>query len=281
MKKLTFILAIIALALSSCNSDEPLDKNTLSRIKGENASQLEGIQGIAAMGASLISPENNWFQDGCDSIGATSYNKAISSTFPYVFAEKLWRNTFCTDEEFENIDILVIQFANCKDVYMPEVLKQTIDDYSSDFDYADTKNPFLKYNHAQNLDYILKFWKQKCYEQKFNRKSKYYNSTEGKPFRIVLVTHWHDARTTYNEAIRKVAEKWNCPVCELDRNIGFTKDIPLENGMQVSVLFAHDTEVIDGITYGWHPQRGVSGRYIQSRMASIFAKTIKNHFTHN
>ena len=83
---------------------------------------------------------------------------------------------------------------------------------------------------------------------------------------------------TFNDSVRRLAERWTGYVrlCEFDKNIGFTKDLPdLESGKQVSVIFAHPgngaTEVIDGVEYGWHPKRGRDSE-IQQRMADIFCK---------
>ena len=46
----------------------------------------------------------------------------------------------------------------------------------------------------------------------------------------------------------------------------------------MSILFCDnglaDTEIIDGITYGWHPTRGKNA-YVQKLMASIFIDSIK------
>ena len=229
---------------------------------------------VMAMGASLMASGNSWFTDGCNQLECGSYNKAVSGTMPEYFAEKLWRGSFCSDVEFENTDILAIQFANTGDVYNANNLIAMTADYYDDFDLSKPDNPFTQYTYAQNLDFILKFWKDKCEQQEFNENSKWFGIAGGKPFKVILITHWHDARVTYNESIRLVAEKWNLPVCEFDKNIGFTKDKPLADGTQVSILYAQDTEVIDNVKYGWHPKQGKSGKEIQSRMANIFVDAL-------
>lgn len=237
------------------------------------------ISGIVAMGASLMSPENVWFANAVNSLGVISYNKAESGVgHPHYFANKLWRGTFCTDEEFENMDIMAIQFANNSGLDSEVGLMTNASDYTADFDIENLDNQFSEYSSAQNLDYILKFWQKRCFEQKDNPQSKWFGTPHGKPFRVIFVTHWHDARPYYNDAIRIVAERWGCAVCEFDKKIGFSKNQPLPDMTQVSVLYAEDTQEIGGVTYGWHPKRGLHSEYIQGKMAFIFADTIKEHF---
>ena len=263
MKFKTIVLCLTALLLISCNNEF---KQTNDYIESHTI--------VMAMGASLMSPENNWFNDGCSMLECGAYNKAIQGTMPVDYAEKLWRNTYCTESEFDKTDILAIQFANAGDVFSCDSLKEISTDYTNEFSHSKTENQFKKYSNAQLLDYILKSWKEKCKRQQYNKNSKWFNVEGGKPFKVILVTHWHDARTTYNESIRKVAKKWNLPVCELDKNIGFTKEKPLADGTQVSIKYARDTEKIDNIIYGWHPLVGKEGSEIQARMANIFAETL-------
>ena len=229
------------------------------------------------MGASLMYNGNNWVEDGCALVQTKSYNKAESGvgTPPY-FANKVWRDIYCTDEEFEDMDILAIQFASSGDVYtLPEGEEtKSIDEYEEGFDLSSETNPFVIYTHAQCLDYILKKWQKRCYDQKDNESSKWYGTQYGKPCRLMFVTHWHDGRVSYNEAIRKVAEKWGGGLCEFDKKIGFSKNQTLPDGRQVSILYAVETQDIDGIAFGWHPLRGTAGKYIQGKMANIFANSL-------
>lgn len=264
MKHKIIALCLISLTLFSCNNETEQINN-----------YPEPRTVVMAMGASLISPENNWFKDGCSILECdTFYNKAIQGSMPADFAEKLWRNTYCTESEFEKTDILVIQFANAGDVFSCYDFKETYSDYTKEFSPTNTENQFRRYSNAQLLDYILKVWKDKCERQQYNKDSKWYNINGGKPFKVILITHWHDARTIYNESIRKVAQKWDIPVCEFDINIGFSRTKPLFDGTQVSILYAKDTEKIDNVVYGWHPLVGEAGSVIQARMANIFAKAL-------
>lgn len=228
---------------------------------------------VIAMGASLMSPDNSWFGDGCLMAKCNSINRAVGGLVPVDFAEKLWKHSFCTLEEFEKVDILAIQLANAGNVYECDSLKDCVSDYTKNFIFNTPTNPFKKYNNAQLLDYILKMWKEMCERQQYNYKSKWFNHPNGKPFKVILVTHWHDARTDYNQSVRLLAKKWNIPVCEFDTKIGFSKDNPLPDGTQVSATYAIDFEKINGVVYGWHPKKD---HEIQDRMAAIFAETLTN-----
>ena len=97
-----------------------------------------------------------------------------------------------------------------------------------------------------------------------------------KPAVILLCTHWHDARVVYNESIRKLSDKWGFPLVKFDEQIGFSKTVEHpETHRQTSTLFADDTECIDGVEYGWHPNRG-KDCYIQNRMAAVFVAQIQS-----
>ena len=122
---------------------------------------------------------------------------------------------------------------------------------------------------------MIKRYISECYELKNNPESKYYGTRSGKPAVIVLCTDWHDARTTYNTAVRKLAEKWGLPLVEFDKQIGFSKNRPHPvTGAQFSLLYAQDEQTIEDTKYGWHPQRG-EDKYIQQRMAAIFSEQMK------
>lgn len=236
-----------------------------------------GISGVIAMGASLMYSGNGWVEKGCSLIDAIPYNKAKSGEMPPYFAKLIYDGNFCTDEEFEMSDVLAIQFSNAGNVYL-EDNSMSVEEYEALLDTS-SSNPFSKLSYAQCLDYILKKWQKRCYEQKDNENSKWYGTKFGKPCSLLFVTHWHDARTSYNESIRRVAEKWGGSVCEFDKKIGFSKGQPLYDGTQMSVAYAVDTEIIGDITFGWHPLRDTNGQYIQKKMANIFANSLKELFS--
>lgn len=247
---LTIFIVIHVLILTSCEKKE-LDSDLV----------------VATMGASLMYDGNGWVEFACTKIGAKCINKAVSATMADDFAYKIWKGTYANADELKNIDILLVQFANCKDVYGDETtFFATPEEYIQNLDTTLETNSFKQYSYAQCVDYILKKWQQIC-------------SQNNKPMHVLLVTHWHDGRTTYNEAVRKLAIRWNTEVVELDKNIGFTKDILDPDGCQPSIKYAKDTEVIDGVTFGWHPLRGKNGVYIQSKMGNILFEKLKQYIS--
>ena len=209
-------------------------------------------------GASFAVPENGWFEIACENLGAIGINKAVSGQAIMNTANDMFNGRFYTFEQLEAADVLVIDHVHNQNVANPEWLKDDYNDYTMPIN-----------NYSIGYDYVIKRYKDDCYKLKDNPLSKYYGTENGKPAKIILCTHWHDSRTTFNPAIRKLAEKWNLPLVEFDTNIGFSKD-KLVDGKQPSLLYAQDTEKIDGVVYGWHPKRG-KGQYIQQKMAQIFA----------
>ena len=149
--------------------------------------------------------------------------------------------------------------------------------------------------YAIGYDYSIKKW----ISLNYNLKSEIgYDSFFGKAAQICLCTYWHDARTIYNEAIRKLAKKWNLLLIKDDENIGFSKDrVHPVTKQQYSILYTNSSkwqklETIDGVIYGFHPDTiSVENLntynstkkmlleylpYIQKRRAAILIKTLKN-----
>ncbi|MFV0417254.1 MAG: DUF5040 domain-containing protein [Dysgonomonas sp.] len=222
---------------------------------------------ILLTGASFASPNNGWFEIGCRNLGAKAINRAIGGEAIANTANKMTNGTLYSKAELEDIDALVIMQVHDKDVASEEGLQVNYEDY---------KTPFDRSNYAAAYDYVIKRYITECYNLKFDKDSKYYNSPNGKPAAIVLCTHWHDARTIFNPAIRKLAEKWGFPVVEFDKYIGFSKDhLHPVTGKQWSILFTdNNTETINGEIFGWHPQSG-QDKYIQQRMGAIFTDLMK------
>jgi len=208
-------------------------------------------------GASFAVPENGWFELSCKAFNAEAINKAISGEAIYNAANRMAINTFCTKDELDRTDALIIMQVHNQNVADPTWLKVNYSDYT-----------MPTTNYAVAYDYMIKKYRDDCYKLKDDPTSKYYGTPNGKPAVIVLCTHWHDSRTIYNPAIRLLAQKWNLPLVEWDTNIGFTKEV-LVNGQQPSIQYAMNNEVIDGITYGWHPLRG-QGQLIQKKISDIF-----------
>lgn len=222
---------------------------------------------ILLTGASFASPQNGWFELGCGLLHAEPLNRAIGGEAIANTANRMMDGTLYTKEELEQIDAFVIMQVHDKDVADKNQLKEN---------YTDYQTPFDKSNYAAAFDYVIKRYLTDCYLLKDDPKSRYYQTKSGKPAVIVLCTSWHDARTTYNASIRKLAAKWGFPLVEFDRWIGFSKDqVHPVTKQQISLIYSNDTQKADTTTYGWHPQRG-EDKYIQRRMAAIFSETMRN-----
>lgn len=218
-------------------------------------------------GASFASDENGWFEVGCRQLNATSVNRAVGAEAIADAANKMAKGELYTKAELEEIDAFVIMHVHDKDVVEDSEIKENIEDY---------KIPFDRSNYAAAYDYVIKKYLTDCYNLKFDKNSKYYNTITGKPAIIVLSTHWHDSRPLYNRTVRELAEKWGFPVIEFDRYIGFSKKAlhPVTK-QQTSIIFTdNNTEDIDGEVFGWHQFRGES-QYIQRKMAAVFVEEMK------
>ena len=213
------------------------------------AAQGDNKYTILLTGASFASTQNGWFEIGCRQLNATPLNRAIGGEAIANTANRMIDGTLYSSEELDNIDAFVI-------MQVP--------------DYKNYPVHFDRSNYAAAYDYVIKRYMSECYNLKDNRKSKYYGTKSGKPAVIVLCTDWHDARVTYNTSIKKLAEKWGLPIIEFNKYIGFSKkQLHPATQEQESLLYAKDTQTIDGTKYGWHPLRG-EDKYIQQRMAAIF-----------
>ena len=221
---------------------------------------------ILLTGASFASSANTWFETGCKQLDAQPVNRAVGGEAIVNTANRMIEGTLYSGQELEDMDALVIMHVHNRDVFDESQLKEK---------YTDYKTPFDRSNYAIAFDYVIKRYISECYELKNNPRSKYYNSKNGKPPVIVLCTDWHDGRVLYNTSIRKLAAKWGLPLVEFDRYIGFSKNVPHPvTGTQFSLLYAQDSQDIDGVKYGWHPVRGEHS-YIQQRMAAIFVSQMK------
>ena len=219
-------------------------------------------------GASFAVPENGWFELVCEAFNAEPMNKAVSGEAIYHTAQDMYNGTFYTAEELERTDAFIIMHVHNQDVASTNGIKENYEDYSYD--------EVQQYNTA--YDYVIKRYKADCYNLKFNPESKYYQTENGKPATIILCTHWHDSRVTYNQSIRTLAERWQLPLVEWDKNIGFTRKEVDPDGRQPSIKYAADTEKIYDITFGWHPLRGKE-QYIQQKMAAICMEKLTELFT--
>ena len=222
---------------------------------------------ILLSGASFASVDNGWFELGCEALHAKGINRAIGGEAIADAANRMSRGELYSKQELEEVDVFVIMQVHNRDVYNQNELKK---------DYRDYSLPFTRENYAAAFDYVIKKYLSDCYQLQFDKNSKYYGMKGGKPATIILCTHWHDARVTYNESIRKLSIKWGFPLIKMDEIIGFSKKtVHPKTQQQISILYADDQEIIDGVVYGWHPNRG-KDQYIQQRMAAVFVDVIKS-----
>ena len=219
-------------------------------------------------GASFAVPENGWFELVCDAFNAEPLNKAVGGDAIKHTASDMFLDRFYTTEELDRIDAFIIMHVHNQDVASTNGIKENYEEYTYD--------EIQQYNTA--YDYVIKRYKADCYNLKFNPESRYYQTENGKPATIILCTHWHDSRITYNQSIRTLAERWQLPLIEWDENIGFTRKVVDADGRQPSIKYAADTEKIYDITFGWHPMRGKE-QYIQQKIASIAMEKLTELFT--
>jgi hypothetical protein len=189
-------------------------------------------------------------------MGLKPINKAISGSNIKDTAQSMRENSLFTLEELDSFATFAIMHTHNYNVY----------------DGVGVHTPYV-----EAYDYVIKQYSALCQALEFNPDSKWFGIAGGKPVDILICTHWHDARTNFNESVRKLDEKWeSVRLCKFDEQIGFTKDKPdPQTGVQISVYYAHPdqnaTEIMGGVEYGWHPKRGRDSE-IQQRMADIFCK---------
>lgn len=227
----------------------------------------DGDSVFCLTGASFASSGNGWFEIACQRLGIAGMNKAVSGSHVSDLANGMYNNTFWTSAEFEQFTHLVIMFSHNYDVSLFNETPDNWTDYTGNFQYSQDRTS------TRSFDYIIRKYRDMCYAQRLVTGSKWFGTAAGKPCNIIFTTHWHDARAKYNASIRKVCDRWRLPLVAFDECAGFTINQPLEvstgESIQMSLKYAGDTEVIDGITVGWHPQLGQAA-YIQNKLAKTF-----------
>ena len=264
---------------------------------------------ILLSGASISESINGYFEHAMLDLGITEYkNLSVAGTNIFKLCNDLYSNGL---NYAKGYDLLIISHVNNFDVFnLPDNIKDmTVEElenndefgtYITTKDYVNGTPPAtLSYTtdqlYAIGYDYSIKKW----ISLNYNLKSEIgYDSFFGKAAQICLYTYWHDARTIYNEAIRKLAKKWNLLLIKEDENIGFSKDrVHPVTKQQYSILYTNSSkyqklETIDGVIYGFHPDTiSVENQntynstkkmlleylpYIQKRRAAILIKTLKN-----
>lgn len=234
--------------------------------KHSNTEELY-IKNIALCGASFAFPANGWFEKSANDLGFTPFNIAESGTIIKDFAKNY--SKYLPGDMVSKIDLLVIMYTHNYDVYDGSDLKDNYTEYT-DFDSL---------SYAACYDYVIKRF--------LAERASYHKLTSN----VLLCTHWHNARTTYNDSIRKLSSKWGFPLVEFDKNIGVTAtvnhptltsvdgkklspsvvlsltesqiadigDDKLQGSIQVTSitgeLHSYDVERINGIICAFHPQR--------------------------
>lgn len=264
---------------------------------------------ILLSGASISESINGYFEHAMLDLGITEYkNLSVAGTNIFKLCNDLYSNGLNYAKSY---DLLIISHVHNFDVFnLPDNIKDMTAEelennnefgtYITTEDYVNGTPPAtLSYTtdqlYAIGYDYSIKKW----ISLNYNLKSEIgYDSFFGKAAQICLYTYWHDARTIYNEAIRKLAKKWNLLLIKDDENIGFSKDrVHPVTKQQYSILYTNSSkyqklEIIDGVIYGFHPDTiSVENQstynstkkmlleylpYIQKRRAAILIKTLKN-----
>lgn len=237
-------------------------------VSAQTADENEKQLGFMLFGASFAIPQNGWFEIACENMGAEAINKAVSGEAIYNDARRMAAGTDYTTAELDRADILVLGHVHNQNVANTANLKDTWEEYT---------NIATTTDYAVAYDYVIKRYMADCAALEFNPDSKYYGVAGGKPVKIMLSTHWHDGRAEYNAAIRKLADKWGFPLIKFDENIGFSKEDNQDDKGQPSREYAHDTETLYNLKFGWHPKRG-SNSPIQQRMAAIFTQTVADAY---
>lgn len=264
---------------------------------------------ILLSGASISESVNGYFEHAMLDLGITKYRN-LSEAGVNIF--KLCNDLYSNGLDYaKSYDLLIISHIHNFDVFnLPDNIKDMTAEeleknsefgtYITTRDYVNGTPPATSsYTTGQlyaiGYDYSIKKWISLNYNL---RSENGYDSSFGKAAQICLYTYWHDARTIYNESIRKLAKKWNLLLIKDDENIGFSKDrVHPVTKQQYSILYTNSSkfqklETIDGEIYGFHPDT-VSVEnintfnstrkmlleylpYIQKRRAAILIKTLKN-----
>lgn len=209
---------LFALLCCCCNTEEQQSQIT--------------TDSLCIVGASFAYPENCWFELACEKMGLKPINKAISGSNIKDTAKSMRENILFTLEELDSFATFAIMHTHNYNVY----------------DGVGVHTPYV-----EAYDYVIKQYSALCQALEFNPDSKWFGVAGGKPVDILICTHWHDARTNFNESVRKLDEKWeSVRLCKFDEQIGFTKDKPdPQTGVQISVYYAHPdqnaTEIMGGI----------------------------------
>ena len=269
---------------------------------------------IMLTGASFASSENGWFELFClknnleavnQSVGGSGIDTNVAQRMLDADETKPHGSLFMVNgvDIFKDVKVFALFHSHNYDVFISEskYKSNTIDHYKT--------NGFA--NRGEVFDYIIKQYRQWCAEYTIELNiNGQADVTGGKECNIVLCSHWHKSRSLYNNSSRKIADRYGITYCAFDDNIGFNNDTfvtanlntdsnttPVSGLYHQSILHSQfvdisivgKTEIIDGVMYGWHPQRRSNtvdfgngqesdGYYypnIQYMLCGIFGKYVK------
>ena len=247
---------------------------------------------VFADGASFLARDKEeWLSSAMRELGLKHKSVAVGGENIRHTAYRLCKGTEYSFKELEEMDVFLIQHVHNQDVFTlsQDSQDRTIADYEEIINAA--TDDYAPLDYAEAFDYVIKKHMANCYSLKDKEGSKWYGIKSGKPMQMLLCTHWHDARTTYNESVRKLCAKWGIALCEMDINIGFATSgvhpVATYDGApaQVSLLYAQkkggglgsidesDTQETNKIVYGWHQYIGDENfNYLTRKMASILMR---------
>lgn len=292
--------------------------------KAENPNHGKSIKTIFASGASTTVPSNGWFERACRELGFKYINAAVSGESVMHHATKAWKGTLWTSEELDNFDVLSLSHNHNYDIsFVPEnptVLKNTVAEYENQ-GYDENNNPLtpgtadpenpnhrivtygsvgasgplvpnpeVNERYAAGYDYLIKKYRQECYNLKDNPDSKWYGSEYGKPCTIIICSHWHDGYVVFNEAAKTVCDRTGAIYSDTASYNGWTwrtTDPDDPNSIRWSAEVCNNAsyggsndlhnEPINGVIYtnmGFHPTRDVNSEF-NKRRASVFKETLR------
>ena len=228
------------------------------------------------------SPVNGFFELMCNRLELTPVNRFKSSIILMADAmldadeTKPHGSLFMVDgvDVFAEVNALVIMHVHNQDVLLSEsdYIERTVDYY---------KENGISNNYANAFDYVIKQYKQWCAEYSTTRTypgTSYQEVLGTKECQIILCSHWLPSRKLYNNTSRELARRFNLSYCDFDVSIGIAENdtvycvqntddnlTPTLDNWNKSLNYAGfvavsagkpigKTEVIDGVTWGWHPQ---------------------------
>lgn len=246
---------------------------------------------VFADGASFLQNyiNDNWLANAMNKLGLRFTNIAVGGQSIKDTAQRLALGIEYSVEQLEDMDLFLIQHVHNQDVF-------TFSQERNIREYEDIiRIDYNSLTYAEAYDYVIKKHLENCYNMQFRKESKWYGVKGGKPSQMLLCTHWHDGRKTFNSSVRKLCAKWGIALCKMDTNIGFSKNathpVATFNGesAQMSVFYSQksngagylgsldesETEVINGENFGFHPYFGAENYYyLANKMASVLIKCI-------